>query len=138
MSRATVSRVMNDVPGATEAVRHRVRTVIAELGYVPDQAARALASRRQPAIDVVVAAPLSQVGWVGAHPYYSRVLACVPAALAVRFQRRCRRVVLLVQTAASVPAVEADNASGSSSCAATGRTASPGRTCYRTAPPCGP
>jgi DNA-binding LacI/PurR family transcriptional regulator len=152
VSRATVSRVMNDVPGATEAVRHRVRTVIAELGYVPDQAARALASRQQPAIDVVVAAPLSGVGWLGSHPYYSRVLAgimsvlegrdiqvriqavgeadvagleaiadrvslgavlaCVPADLAVRFQRRSRRVVSLVETATSVPAVEADNFGG--------------------------
>jgi DNA-binding LacI/PurR family transcriptional regulator len=53
VSRATVSRVMNAAPGATDAVRHRVRAVIAELGYVPDQAARALASRQQPAIDVV-------------------------------------------------------------------------------------
>lgn len=91
VSRATVSRVMNDVPGATEAVRRRVRTVIAELGYVPDQAARALASRQQSAIDVVVAAPVD---------------------LAARFQRRCRRVVSLVETAPSVPAVEADNLGG--------------------------
>ena len=40
------------------------------------------------------------------------VLASVPADLAVRFQRRCRRVVSLVETAASVPAVEADNFGG--------------------------
>jgi DNA-binding LacI/PurR family transcriptional regulator len=153
VSRSTVSRVLNDVPGATEAVRVRVRSVIAELGYVPDPAARALASGQQPAIDVVVVAPVSAVEWIGTHPYYSRVLAGImtaldghdvqlrihhaagpdaaetidaiarrvtlgavladtPAALATRFQRRSPRVVSLVATADSVPAIEADNAGG--------------------------
>lgn len=153
VSRATVSRVLNDLPGATEAVRVRVRKVIAEMGYVPDPTARALASGQQPAIDVVVVAPESAIGWIGSHPYYSRVLAGImtaldgrdvqlrihnaagpdaaetvdaiarrvtlgavladtPPALASRFQRRCRRLVSLVATADSVPAVEADNAGG--------------------------
>ncbi|BEL04002.1 hypothetical protein Q0Z83_021930 [Actinoplanes sichuanensis] len=80
VSRATVSRVINNAPGASEAFRSRVRTVIAELGYAPDQAARALASRQQPAIDVV-ATPLVSVGWLGSHPYYSRVLSGVMTVL---------------------------------------------------------
>ncbi|MFF5235166.1 LacI family DNA-binding transcriptional regulator [Dactylosporangium sp. NPDC000521] len=84
VSRSTVSRVMNGVPGATEAVRQHVKDVIAELGYVPDQTARALASRQQPAIDVVVASPAPTVGWIGSHPYYSRVLAGIMAVLAGR------------------------------------------------------
>jgi DNA-binding LacI/PurR family transcriptional regulator len=153
VSRATVSRVLNDVPGATEAVRLRVRAVIAELGYVPDPTARALASGQQAAIDVVVVSPVPEVGWVGSHPYYSRVLSGImtaldgrhvqlrlhnaggpdgaeridaiarrvtlgavladtPPALASRFQRRSRRVVSLVATADSVPAIEADNNGG--------------------------
>ncbi|MFC4996346.1 LacI family DNA-binding transcriptional regulator [Dactylosporangium cerinum] len=153
VSRSTVSRVMNGVPGATEAVRQHVKDVIAELGYVPDQTARALASRQQPAIDVVVASPAPAVGWIGSHPYYSRVLAGIMTvlagrdvqlrihsvaaaedadavdaiarrasiglvladgspALASRLHRQCRRVVSLVATAPSVPAVEADNAGG--------------------------
>ena len=153
VSRATVSRVLNDVPGATEAVRVRVRAVIAELGYVPDSVARALASGQQAAIDVVVFSPVSALGWIGSHPYYSRVLAGImtaldgrdvqlrihnagepdageridaiarrvtlgavladiPPALASRFQRRNRRVVSLVATSDSVPAIEADNAVG--------------------------
>jgi DNA-binding LacI/PurR family transcriptional regulator len=153
VSRATVSRVLNDVPGAAAAVRVRVRKVIAELGYVPDPTARALASGQQPAIDVVVFAPVSAVGWIGSHPYYGRVLAGImtaldgqdvrlrihnaagpdggetidavarratlgavladiPPALASRFQRRSRRLVSLVATADSVPAIEADNAGG--------------------------
>jgi len=81
VSRSTVSRVMNNVPGATEAVRRHVKEVIAELGYVPDQTARALASRQQPAIDVVAVTHDSTVGWLGSHPYYSRVLAGVMTAL---------------------------------------------------------
>jgi DNA-binding LacI/PurR family transcriptional regulator len=81
VSRATVSRVLNDLPGATEAVRVRVRAAIAELGYVPDPAARALASGQQAAIDVIVVSPGSAVGWIGAHPYYSRVLAGIMTAL---------------------------------------------------------
>ncbi len=81
VSRATVSRVLNDLPGASEAVRARVRAAIAELGYVPDPAARALASGQPAAIDVVVVSPGSAVGWIGAHPYYSRVLAGIMTAL---------------------------------------------------------
>lgn len=153
VSRATVSRVMNNAPGATEAVRRHVKEIIAELGYVPDQAARALASRQQPTIDVVAVTHGSALGWIGSHPYYSRVLAGVmtvldgrdvqlrvhtigksdaveavdtiarratlgavladaPPALASRFQQRCGRVVSLVATSRSVPAIEADNVGG--------------------------
>jgi DNA-binding LacI/PurR family transcriptional regulator len=153
VSRSTVSRVMNNVPGATAAVRRHVKDVIAELGYVPDQTARALASRQQPAIDVVMASHVPAVGWISSHPYYSRVLAGImtvldgrdvqlrihtvtntndveavdaiarrvtvgavladgPPALASRLHRQCGRVVSLVATARSVPAVEADNADG--------------------------
>ena len=67
VSRSTVSRVMNGVPGATESVRRHVKEIIAELGYVPDQTARALASRQQPAVDVVVASPVSAVSWISSH-----------------------------------------------------------------------
>ena len=153
VSRATVSRVLNDAPGATEANRARVRKVIAELGYVPDPAARALASGREAAVDVVVVAPVAAVDWIGTHPYYSRVLAGImtaldgrpvqlrihnvagpdaaaavdaiarrvtvgavladtPPELALRFQRRSRRLVSLVATAEAVPAIEADNEGG--------------------------
>ncbi|XVV15114.1 LacI family DNA-binding transcriptional regulator [Actinoplanes sp. CA-131856] len=35
VSRATVSRVMNDVPGATEAVRHRVRGAASRRSTAP-------------------------------------------------------------------------------------------------------
>lgn len=153
VSRSTVSRVMNNEPGASPAVRERVRRAMSELGYEPDQTARALASGRQRAVDVVAVTDGPVIGWLGSHPYYSRVLAGVisalegtdvqvrvqalsrpvdleavdaiaarasvgvvladvPLAVALRFQRRCRRVVSLAATSPSIPAIEADNAGG--------------------------
>ncbi len=46
VSTATVSRIMADGKGFSEATRERVRAVAAELGWVPNAAARGLASRR--------------------------------------------------------------------------------------------
>ncbi|WNV85505.1 LacI family DNA-binding transcriptional regulator [Umezawaea sp. Da 62-37] len=153
VSRATVSRVMNNEPGASPEVRERVRRAMADLGYEPDQTARALASGRQRAVDVVAITNGPVIGWLGSHPYYSRVLAGVisalegtdvqvrvqalsrpddfeavdaiaaratvgvvladvPLAAALRFQRRCRRVVSLSATSTSMPTIEADNAGG--------------------------
>lgn len=74
VSRATVSRVINNVPGASGAVRARVQQAVSELGYLPNQSARALASGRARAVDVV-AVNYTAAGWLGTHPYYSRVLA---------------------------------------------------------------
>ena len=46
VSMQTVSRVVNDRPLVAAAVRERVRQAIAEFGYRPNQAARALAAHR--------------------------------------------------------------------------------------------
>ena len=46
VSTATVSRIMADGKGFSAATRERVRAVAAELGWVPNAAARGLASRR--------------------------------------------------------------------------------------------
>lgn len=75
VSRATASRVINDAPGASGPLRARVRAVVAELGYQPNETARALASGRQRAVDVIAMTYGSDVGWLGTHPYFSRVLA---------------------------------------------------------------
>ncbi|MGW6281508.1 LacI family DNA-binding transcriptional regulator [Kribbella sp. NPDC055071] len=75
VSRATASRVINDAPGASGVLRSRVRAAVAELGYRPNETARALASGRQRAVDVVAVTYGRGVGWLGTHPYFSRVLA---------------------------------------------------------------
>jgi DNA-binding LacI/PurR family transcriptional regulator len=81
VSRATVSRVINDVAGASPTIRTRVRSVAAELGYQPSAAARDLSTGRTRTIDVVATSFGSFGGWIGAHPYYSRVLAGAMSAL---------------------------------------------------------
>lgn len=52
VSKKTVSRVINQSPLLNDATRAKVEQVIAELGYVPDPQARALALRRNAAADV--------------------------------------------------------------------------------------
>lgn len=54
VSIATVSRAMNTPDKVGDAVAARVRAAIAALGYVPDRAARSLASRRFDAIGAIV------------------------------------------------------------------------------------
>ncbi|MFJ3669886.1 LacI family DNA-binding transcriptional regulator [Streptomyces sp. NPDC090106] len=61
VSRATVSRVVNGGDGVRETLVERVRRAVEELGYVPNQAARSLVTRRHDAIAVVVAEPETRV-----------------------------------------------------------------------------
>lgn len=56
VSHQTVSRVLNDFPGIRPETRERVLAAIAELGYRPNRAARALATSRSRAIGVLVPA----------------------------------------------------------------------------------
>ncbi len=55
VSRALVSIVFRDVPGASVETRERVRTAAAELGYAPDRRARALSRRRTQVLGVAFA-----------------------------------------------------------------------------------
>ncbi|MEU6853092.1 LacI family DNA-binding transcriptional regulator [Actinacidiphila alni] len=57
VSRATASRVVNGSEGVRAPLVERVRQAVDELGYVPNQAARTLVTRRNDAIAVVVAEP---------------------------------------------------------------------------------
>ena len=56
VSRTTVSFVLNDVPGVniSQETRNRVLQAAQELGYVPDAAARSLASRRTNTLGLVL------------------------------------------------------------------------------------
>lgn len=61
VSRATVSRVVNGADGVREPLVARVRRAVEELGYVPNQAARSLVTRRHDAVAVVIAEPETRV-----------------------------------------------------------------------------
>ncbi|PPF28416.1 MULTISPECIES: LacI family DNA-binding transcriptional regulator [unclassified Rathayibacter] len=54
VSRATVSRVVNDSPRVKDGARTAVLAAIEQLGYVPNRAARSLASRRTQTVALVV------------------------------------------------------------------------------------
>ncbi|MFD9110721.1 MULTISPECIES: LacI family DNA-binding transcriptional regulator [Streptomyces] len=61
VSKSTVSRVINGEDKVRAAVVERVREVIAELGYVPNSAARQLVTRRNNAIAVVASQPQNRL-----------------------------------------------------------------------------
>ncbi|WP_255950448.1 LacI family DNA-binding transcriptional regulator [Streptomyces odontomachi] len=61
VSRATVSRVVNGSTGVRKSLAERVRRAVDELGYVPNQAARSLVTRRHDATAVVVAEPETRI-----------------------------------------------------------------------------
>lgn len=61
VSRATVSRVVNGAEGVREPLAERVRRAVEELGYVPNQAARSLVTKRHDAVAVVIAEPETRV-----------------------------------------------------------------------------
>lgn len=71
VSRATVSRVVNDSPGVRPEVRERVLAVIQETGYQPHSAARSLASNRMGLISLVI--PTSTQS-LFTDPYFPRLI----------------------------------------------------------------
>ncbi|GGJ17316.1 LacI family DNA-binding transcriptional regulator [Streptomyces brasiliensis] len=78
VGRGTVSRVINGSPRVSDATRAAVEAAVAELGYVPNTAARALAANRTDAIAVVVPEPETRFF---AEPYFSDILRGVGAEL---------------------------------------------------------
>jgi LacI family transcriptional regulator len=78
VSRSTVSRVVNDDPRVRESVRRRVQETIAQVGYQPNAAARALASRRSGVIGLVVPPSFAEVY---ADPWFPPLVqSCLDAA----------------------------------------------------------
>lgn len=79
VGRGTVSRVINGSSKVSEHTRAAVEAAVAELGYVPNRAARALAANRTDAIALVIPEPEERFF---AEPYFSDVVRGVGAALA--------------------------------------------------------
>ncbi|GGQ02023.1 LacI family DNA-binding transcriptional regulator [Streptomyces mutabilis] len=78
VGRGTVSRVINGSPRVSDATRAAVEAAVAELGYVPNTAARALAANRTDAIALVVPEPETRFF---AEPYFSDMLKGVGSEL---------------------------------------------------------
>jgi DNA-binding LacI/PurR family transcriptional regulator len=78
VSRATVSRVINRSPKVSTAVRSRVEESIAELGYVPNHAARTLVTRRTDSIAMIIPEPDT---FFFADPYLTTLVTEVNRAL---------------------------------------------------------
>ena len=72
VSRSTVSRVLNDHPDVRAEVRSRVNAVIAETGYRPNPAARALVSNRSGLIGLVI---LTDVDELFGDPYFPELVS---------------------------------------------------------------
>ncbi|MET9699928.1 LacI family DNA-binding transcriptional regulator [Streptomyces sp. NPDC006529] len=78
VGRGTVSRVINGSPRVSEQARDAVARAIAELGYVPNQAARALAGSRTDAVALVIPETEARLF---AEPYFLDLIRGVSAEL---------------------------------------------------------
>ncbi|MEU1703944.1 LacI family DNA-binding transcriptional regulator [Streptomyces sp. NPDC005706] len=78
VGRGTVSRVLNGSPKVSDRSRAAVEKAIAELGYVPNRAARSLATRRTDAVALVVPEAESRLF---AEPYFSGIIRGASARL---------------------------------------------------------
>ncbi|MGW7047603.1 LacI family DNA-binding transcriptional regulator [Streptomyces avermitilis] len=91
VSRATVSRVVNGGDGVREPLVARVRAAVEELGYVPNQAARSLVTKRHDAVAVVIAEPETRVF---ADPFFALQLRGISKELTAH---DCQLVLLLTE-----------------------------------------
>lgn len=100
VSRATVSRVINDSPRVSESTRSLVQQAIAELGYVPNRAARSLVTRRSNSIALIVAEPETRLF---SDPYFAGIVRGVSQELAPTDEQL---VLLMRQSPADLPRME--------------------------------
>jgi len=78
VSRATVSRVVNDSPRVSPDIRLRVQAEVERLGYVPNRAARSLVTRRSDSVAVVITQATDQVF---ADPFFPRLVRGISSEL---------------------------------------------------------
>ncbi|GAA3721666.1 LacI family DNA-binding transcriptional regulator [Streptomyces tremellae] len=93
VGRGTVSRVVNGSAGVSARARAAVEKAIAELGYVPNRAARTLVTSRTDAVALVI--PEAETRLV-AEPYFSDTIRGVTAGLA---DTDMQLLLILVRTA---------------------------------------
>jgi DNA-binding LacI/PurR family transcriptional regulator len=79
VSRATVSRVINDSPRVSPAARRAVERAVEELRYVPNRLARSLVTRRTDTIALVLSEPDTRVF---SDPFFASIVRGVSATLA--------------------------------------------------------
>jgi DNA-binding LacI/PurR family transcriptional regulator len=79
VGRGTASRVVNGSPQVSDAAREAVERAIAELGYVPNRAARALVTQRTDSIALVVSESEDRVF---GEPFFAGLIRGISAALA--------------------------------------------------------
>ncbi|GAA0670858.1 hypothetical protein GCM10010193_23780 [Kitasatospora atroaurantiaca] len=75
----TVSRVVNGSPNVSAKARAAVEQAIAELGYVPNQAARSLVTSRTDSVALVIP---ESVARLRSEPYFSDIITGVSSELA--------------------------------------------------------
>ncbi|MFF1693236.1 LacI family DNA-binding transcriptional regulator [Streptomyces sp. NPDC058257] len=81
LSKSTVSRVINGEPRVRATVADRIRQAVDELGYIPNQAARSLVTRRNNAVAVVVTEPQNRLF---VDPYFDCLLRGIRQELVLR------------------------------------------------------
>jgi DNA-binding LacI/PurR family transcriptional regulator len=102
VSRATVSRVINGVASVDQRLRDTVERAIADTGYVPNQAARSLVTRRTGSVALVVSEAENRhleepfVGRVFTDPFFGRM---VSGLLSVLRPRHVQLVLMLAENA---------------------------------------
>jgi DNA-binding LacI/PurR family transcriptional regulator len=79
VGRGTVSRVVNGSPQVSPAAKEAVERAIAELGYVPNRAARALVTQRTDSVALVVSESEDRVF---GEPFFAGIVRGISSALA--------------------------------------------------------
>ncbi len=101
VSAATASRALNTPGKVSDAMRDKVRAAAATLGYVPDAAARALASRRSRTIGAVVPTLDNPIFAAGVQGLETRLealgYALVVASSDYRAEKELRQTTTLVE-----------------------------------------
>ena len=92
VSRATASRVLNGSPNVSPEAKQAVDGAIAQLGYVPNRAARSLVTRRTETVGLVVSEPESRFF---SDPFFASTVRGICAALS---RSDLQLVLMLAQT----------------------------------------